>query len=342
VIFDLNDFDEVTVGPWEWDLKRLTASVNVAAREKGLNRQERRSAVMSCVTGYRMKASRLQQMGVLEISYLHAYPDRPNSFARIDRHSEFVVIRALNKALRQTNTTLLTKSCSRDSNGLWRLRENPPVLTRVSRSTREKIIDGLNNYAKSLSPERRYMLGQHHVVDVAHRIVGVGSVGTRAYLVLLFGNGEKDPLFLQVKEALVPSHAAYLPPDMVRYSHQGRRVVLGQRALQASSDVMLGWTTVDGRPYYVRQMKDLKASIPVERLTERSFKLYASACGAILARGHARSADAALIAGYCGNSTVLDEALADWAEAYGNQTQNDHAMLLKAIKSGAVKATMGV
>ena len=342
MIFDLNDFDEVTVGPWEWDLKRLTASVNVAGREKGLNPQERRSTVMSCVTGYRMNASRLQRMGVLEISYLHAYPGRSNSLPKIDRRSEVVVIRALTKALRQTNTTVLTKSCRRGSNGLWRFSENPPVLMRVSRSTREKIIDGLKSYAQSLSPERRYMLGQHHVVDVAHRIVGVGSVGTRAYLVLLFGNGEEDPLFLQVKEAVVPSHAAYLPPDMVRYSHQGRRVVLGQRALQASGDVMLGWTTVDGRPFYVRQMKDLKGSIPVERLTVRSFKLYAWTCGAILAREHARTGDAALIAGYCGNSKVLDEALADWAEAYGDQTENDHAMLIKAIRSGAVKATMGV
>jgi uncharacterized protein (DUF2252 family) len=342
VIFDLNDFDEVTVGPWEWDLKRLTASVNVAGREKGLSRRERRSAVMNCVSGYRMNANRLQRMGVLEISYIHAYPGRTNSLPRIDRHSEFVLMRALERAFQQTNTSLLMKMGKRGANGGWRLRENPPVLTRVSRSTREEIIDGLNGYAKSLSPERRYMFSQYHAVDVAHRIVGVGSVGTRAYLVLLFGNGEEDPLFLQVKEAVVPAHAAYLPPALVTHTHQGRRVVLGQRALQASSDVMLGWTTVDGRPYYVRQMKDLKGSIPLERLTGRAFKLYAWACGAILARGHARTGDVAFIAGYCGNSKALDDALADWAEAYGDQTQNDHALLLKAIRSGVVKATIEV
>jgi len=342
VIFDLNDFDEVTVGPWEWDLKRLTASVNVAGREKGLNRWERSSAVMSCVTGYRMTANRLQRMGVLEISYLHAYPSRTKSLPRRDRYSELVVMRALNKALQQTNSSLLTKTGKRGANGAWRFRENPPVLARVSRHTRAKILDGLNGYAKSLLPQRRYMLSQYHAVDVAHRVVGVGSVGTRAYLVLLFGNGEEDPLFLQVKEAVVPAHSLYLPPSLVTYSHRGQRVVLGQRALQASSDVMLGWTTVDGRPYYVRQMKDLKGSIPVERLTSRSFKLYAWACGAILARGHARTGDAAQIAGYCGNSDALDKALADWAEAYGDQTENDHEMLLRAIRNGTVKATMGI
>lgn len=342
VIFDLNDFDEVTIGPWEWDLKRLTASVNVSGREKGLSRSERRSAVMNCVTGYRMNVSRLQRMGVLEVSYLHAYPGRTNYLPTMDRQSESVVIRALNKALQQTNKSLLTKTGKRRANGAFRLRENPPVLTRVSQSTREKIIDGLNVYAQSLSPQRRYLLGQYQAIDVAHRIVGVGSVGTRAYLALLFGNGEEDPLFLQVKEAVVPAQTAYLPPGLVGHAHQGRRVVLGQRALQASSDVLLGWTTVDGRPYYVRQMKDLKGSIPVERLTAKSFRLYAWACGAILARGHARTGDAARIAGYCGDSKTLDEALADWAEAYGDQTENDHTMLLKAIRSGAVKATMGV
>ena len=165
------------------------------------------------------------------------------------------------------------------------------------------------------------MLGRYHVDDVAHRVVGVGSVGTRAYLVLLFGVGDDDPLFLQVKESVSPAAAPYLPPLPEEYSHQGKRVVIGQRALQASSDPMLGYTSWDGRDYMVRQMKNLKASIPVEFLTGASFNFYAWACGAILARAHARTGDPAHIAGYCGNSTVLDDALATWAESYGDQTE---------------------
>jgi uncharacterized protein (DUF2252 family) len=165
-------------------------------------------------------------------------------------------------------------------------------------------------------------------------------VGTRAYLVLLFGNSEDDPLFLQVKEAVEPAHAPYLPAILEEFRHNGKRVVMGQRVLQASSDVMLCYTQIDGRDFFVRQMKNLTASIPVEWLTGEAFNFYALAYGAILARAHARGGDAARIAGYCGNSTVLDEALAQWAESYGDQTVKDHATLLEAIKSGAVEADL--
>jgi uncharacterized protein (DUF2252 family) len=171
-------------------------------------------------------------------------------------------------------------------------------------------------------------------------LVGVGSVGTRSYLALLFGNGDDDPLFLQVKEAIIPAHAAYLP--QTDFAHQGKRVVIGQRALQASSDVMLGWTTIDGRPFFVRQMKNMKASIPVEWLTGSAFFLYAWACGSLLARAHARTGDAAALAGYCGNSSALNDPLADWAEAYGNQTEKDHETLVQANSKGRVKATKGL
>jgi len=338
VVFDLNDFDETMIGPWEWDLKRLVASVNVAGRENGLSRRERANAVMRSVSGYRANMDRLESMGVLHIWYLHAYPGRDNPLAKMGAKSQAVTAKAVKKALRQTNARLLRKIAERDVNGGWRLREDPPVLTAVDNGTRENIIEALTRYADTLLPERRYMLRRYHVADVAHRVVGVGSVGTRAYLVLLLGSGDDDPLFLQVKEAIVPAHAPYLPPIPIEYSHQGKRVVLGERVLQASTDVMLGWTTMDGRPYYVRQMKNLKGSIPIEWLTGETFDFHAWACGAILARAHARSSDAALIAGYCGKSQVLDTALAKWAEAYGDQTESDHAVLLKAIKSGKVKA----
>lgn len=342
IVFDLNDFDEAIPGPWEWDLKRLTASVNVAGRENGLNRAERRAAVMRCVDGYRFNLDRLQSMGVLDVWYLHAYPGRENPLVKADAKTRAVGKKALATAATQTNKTLLAKSAERAVDGSWRLLHTPPVLTPVTDDIREKVIDSLNAYSGSLSRERRYMLGRYHVADVVHRVVGVGSVGTRCYLALLFGNSDDDPLFLQVKEAGVPACGPYLPALPAEFSHQGKRVVIGQRALQASTDVMLGWTEIDKRPYYVRQMKNMKASIPVEWLTGSSFSFYSWACGTILARAHARTGDAALLAGYCGNTPVLDKALADWAEAYADQTEKDHAKLVQAIAKGKIKAIQGL
>ncbi len=343
VIFDLNDFDEATVGPWEWDLKRLVASVNVAARENGLNKGERAEAVLNAVAGYRWNIDRLEKMGVLDLWYLHAYPDAKRPLIKRDPQSDAVIKKCVAKAKTQTNATLLSKIAERSANGGWRLREDPPILTHVDDETREQVIQGLEEYSAELPPERRFMLNRYHVADIGHRVVGVGSVGTRAYLALLFGNDDNDPLFLQVKEAAAPAHAPYLPPLPEPYAdHEGRRVVMGQRALQASSDVMLGPTRVGGRPFFVRQMKNLKASIPVEWLTGVSFYFYAYSCGSLLARAHARVGDAAAIAGYCGGGSVLDKALASWAEAYGDQTESDHARLVQAIKSGKVKAIQGV
>jgi uncharacterized protein (DUF2252 family) len=340
VVFDLNDFDEATIGPWEWDLKRLVASVNVAGRENGLNRSERVAAVQRCVEGYRLNVSRLQHMGVLDVWYLHAYPGQESQFAKPDPKSKAVVKKTLAKAMHTDNRTLLPKVAERRRNGDWRFRDDPPVLTRVKPSTKAKVIESLNRYSHTLPRERRLMLKRYYLADVAHRVVGVGSVGTRAYLALLFGNGDDDPLFLQVKESVQPAHAPYLPPLPEEIKHQGKRVVMGQRALQASSDPMLGYTEMDGREYMVRQMKNLKASIPVEWLTGDSFNYYAWAGGSLLARAHSRTGDPARIAGYCGKGKVLDEALAAWAESYGDQTEHDHATLVAAINAGKIKARM--
>jgi uncharacterized protein (DUF2252 family) len=340
VVFDLNDFDEAVVGPWEWDLKRLVASFNVAGRSNGLNVRERAAAVRHCVEGYRFNARRLQSMGVLDIWYLHAYPGRDNPLAKADPKSKAVISKTLSKAQHTDNRALLPKVADRKAEGEWTFRDSPPVLTRVDKATRQKVIDSLVPYSLTLARERRIMLNRYHVADVAHRVVGVGSVGTRAYLVLLFGNSDDDPLFLQVKEATNPAHAPYLPPLGKEMNHQGMRVIVGQRALQASSDPMLGYTCIDGRDFYVRQMKNLKASIPIEWLTGASFNFYAWVCGAILARAHARTSDPARIAGYCGNSSVLDQALATWAESYGNQTESDHAALVDAIQRGDVEADL--
>ncbi|MGC2614904.1 MAG: DUF2252 domain-containing protein [Terracidiphilus sp.] len=338
VVFDLNDFDEAVVGPWEWDLKRMVASVNVAGRQNGLNRRERAAAVKRAVEGYRLNVTRLQNMGILDVWYLHAHPGRMNPIAKVDVKSKAVISKTVAKALRTDNRALLPKVADRQGDAKWTLRNDPPVLTTIPRATKEKVIEGLNRYSASIGFERRMMLGRYHISDIAHRVVGIGSVGTRAYLALLFGTGDNDPLFLQVKECVPAAHAPYLPPLSKEIRHDGMRVVIGQRALQASSDPMLGYTEIDGRPYLVRQMKNLKASMPVEFLTGSSFNFYAWACGAILARAHSRTGDPARIAGYCGKSDALDEALAQWAESYGDQTEEDHATLLASIKRGATKA----
>ena len=337
IVFDLNDFDEAVVGPWEWDVKRLVASVNVAGRQNGLSANERAAAVRRCVEGYSENAKRLQDMGVLDVWYLHAYPGK-NTIAKPDPKSKAVIEKTVAKAMRTDNRNLLPKVADKGSDGRWTFRNDPPVLTTVTAVTKKKVIDALNQYADTLSRERRIMLNRYSVADVAHRVVGVGSVGTRAYLVLLFGNGDDDPLFLQVKESVQAAHAPYLPPISAEFRHNGKRVVMGQRALQASSDPMLGYATIDGRDFYVRQMKNLKASIPVEWLTGASFNFYAWACGSLLARSHSRTGDPARIAGYCGNSNVWPQTLAKWAESYGDQTEKDHATLVSAIQSGKIKA----
>jgi uncharacterized protein (DUF2252 family) len=313
---------------------RLTASVNVAGRENGLTPRERRTAVMQAVAGYQDNMARLEPMGTLDIWYLHASPGHANILRKIPPKAAAVMQKVIDKALQSDNHTLLKRVADKDAKGRWQFREDPPILTRVSSAIKNKLTTALEDYSLTLSRERRYMLSRYRIADVAHRVVGVGSVGTRAYLALLIGKNDDDPLFLQIKEASSPAHAPYLPARRAEFSQEGQRVVVGQRALQASSDVMLGWTSMDGRSYYVRQMKNLKASIPIEWLTGDAFDFYCWGCGALLARAHARTSEAAMIAGYCGRSAVLRESFADWAEAYGDQTVKDHAVLAEAIKLG--------
>ncbi len=332
LVFDLNDFDETVIGPWEWDLKRLTASVNVAGRENGLSARERRAAAMQAVLGYQKTLTRLEKIGTLDIWYRHAFPERAHMLRRVPAKAQAVIEKVIAKAMQSDNHNLLRKVAVKDATGHWQFREDPPILTRVKSSEKESLITALEQYSLTLNRERRYMLSRYRVTDVAHRVVGIGSVGTRAYLALLMGKHDNDPLLLQIKEALAPAHAPYLPLRRAKFKHEGQRVVIGQRALQASSDVMLGWTEMNGRPYYVRQMRNLKASVPVEWLTGDAFNFYCWACGALLARGHARTSEGATIAGYCGISKPLRESFADWAESYGDQTVADHARLRAALK----------
>jgi len=342
VIFDMNDFDEVVIGPWEWDLKRLATSVNIAARDNGFNKRERRKVVTMCIRGYSVNAARLQGLGVVETWSKHTYPERIfdtelrnkqwNVSPKARAKTIEVWTKAIAKAKRNTNEALLSKVAREDENGQWGFAFEPPVLTKVSKAEAKKVIDSLAEYSETLTRERHLMFKRYHVVDVAHRVVGVGSVGVRSYLVMLFGNGPSDPLFLQVKEATKPAHARFLP-DLLKEKHEGWRVVTGQRVIQASFDFMLGWTTIDDKPFYVRQMRNMKGSIPVELLSGMSLGVYALACGGILARGHARTGDIAKIAGYIGSSTRFENAIADFAEAYADQNEKDHAALAAAVAS---------
>jgi len=342
VVLDLNDFDEVTIGPWEWDLKRLVASIEVAARSDDVPSGERRTAITAAVGGYQHTMLDLAPQGPLDV-WQHSARAESLDFSgiRIDAESQAVVHKAVEKARKRNNQTLLDRVGERRVDGGWRFRENPPILTPVDDATREAVISGLEHYADTLPRERRFMLSRYHVVDVAHRVVGVGSVGTRAYVALLCGNSDRDVLFLQVKEAVRPAHAPYLPGMPEPYaSHEGERVIYGQRLLQAVGDPLLGWTTIEDRPFYVRQMKNMKGEIPVSCMTGQPLLYFSWAYGALLARAHARTGDAAAIAGYCGKDRHADlrEALADWAQAYGERNQADYETFLAAIASGRLEA----
>ncbi|TXM65838.1 DUF2252 domain-containing protein [Methylobacterium sp. WL69] len=342
VVLDLNDFDEVTIGPWEWDLKRLVASIEVAARGDNVPAPERRAAVIAAVGGYQHTMTDLAPQGPLDVWQQSARADNLDFTGfRIDAESQGVVRKAVEKARKRTNQTLLARVGERRVDGGWRFREDPPILTRVDDATRDAVISGLEHYADTLPRERRFMLSRYHVVDVAHRVVGVGSVGTRAYVALLCGNSDQDVLFLQVKEAVRPAHAPYLPGMPEPYaSHEGERVIYGQRLLQAVGDPLLGWTTIADRPFYVRQMKNMKGEIPVSCMTGQPLLYFSWAYGALLARAHARTGDAAAIAGYCGKDRHADlrEALADWADAYGERNQADYEIFLAAIADGRLEA----
>ncbi|KQR87030.1 hypothetical protein ASG35_23060 [Burkholderia sp. Leaf177] len=339
VVFDLNDFDETIVAPWEWDLRRLTASINVAARENGVDTSGRERAVRSACAGYRTTMAALWQIPAYELWQMRSYASVLHIEAPVvlDAAEKATITKAVERATKRSHATMLARVAEPDGKS-WRFREDPPILTRLDKAETNHVIEGLREYMQTIAGEWRTMLERYDVVDVVHRVVGVGSVGTRAYLLLLLGRAHGDPLFMQVKEGIVPAAAPFVPAMPEPFNHQGRRVVHGQRFLQSSSDPLLGWTTISGRDFYVRQMKNMRGSIPVDWLHGATFDFYAWCLGLLLARAHARTGDAALIAGYCGSSDRLDAAYAQWAENYGTQTVADHAAFVQAIAAGRVKA----
>jgi uncharacterized protein (DUF2252 family) len=330
LLFDINDFDETIPGPWEWDLKRLATSLVLAGCEAGESNTGCRDSVEAMVRSYRISMNRFAAMTVCELARVE-----------ILRGAKGTAVHAvLQKASRVTPRQTLKKlAVARPRNG-HRFHDRPPVLRHVDMRTRSEVVESLGRYRKTVSVSHQWILQAYEPVDVAFKIVGTGSVGTRDYVVLLFGNGIQDPLILQIKEELPSCYTPYLshlPP----VQHEGQRVAEGQQRMQTVADPFLGYTTIDGRHFLVRQLCDHKASIDLTNLKGTALREYAVVCGELLAKGHARNGDAGAIAGYCGNSTKLDTALAKFAKAYADQTERDFDQFKKAIAKGRVRAVLG-
>ena len=348
-VFDVNDFDETLAGPWEWDVKRLAASVLVAGRQNGYTAQESKQAVVKAVQRYRESMQQFALMNHLDVWYFHLDMEGILAMARgMAGRNELKkrVKRASARASKRTRIETFPK-LAEVVNGQYRIKDEPPLIYHYDLLDTDR--DNLDTeewralvkeYLTSLPEERRMIIFRYRSLDVAQKAVGVGSVGTRCAIVLLLGGAEgDDPLFMQIKEAgasVLEPYAGASP-----YANHGERVVVGQRMMQAASDIFLGWSTYNGRDYYARQLRDMKFSAEVETMDPVLFTAYVELCGATLARAHARTSDPAQISGYLGNSDVFDQAIASFAEAYADQTERDHAALLAAMKEGRVQAQTG-
>ncbi len=327
LVFDINDFDETTRAPFEWDLKRLATSLVLAGRESGSKRSECNAAVAALVIAYAQQIECFAGMPVLDAARCQIHGAK----------ADVPIAKVLLKAQRSTplhTLESLTVPITSTNNGAKKasqaprvFKEQKPMLTKVSADQARMVLAALKPYRETLLPERRHFLDQYTPIDVAFKVVGTGSVGLRDYVVYLEGNGPGDPLFLQIKEEAPSGWAPYVdhPGEA---AHQGERVAEGQRAMQFASDIFLGWTTIADREYLVRQLNDHKASIDVADLAGPGLAEYASMCGKLLARGHARSGDACVLAGYIGRGRALAEALVDFAHSYAAQTEKDWKTLL--------------
>lgn len=334
---DVNDFDETVHGPWEWDLKRLAASLVVAGRVGGASEEVCREAAHDAAEAYRRTLALLAGMPVLRAWQAIADESLVWHAEAHDLTGHLEQVSA--KARRNTSDRFAARSTVELDDGRRRFVPEPPVLTLVSDETAEAVALSLAGYVQTLSPDRRPMFERFVVEDVAFRVVGTGSVGLRAYVVMLEGSGD-EPLVLQVKESRRSALAPYL--GIGDAEHEGRRVVFGQKVMQAVADSLLGWTTVEGRPFIVRQFRNMKGSIDASTLPAEQLDDYARMTGALLARAHSHSVDPKLLAGYCGKSGKLDEAVAAFAVTYADQTERDHAELVTAVKAGALPAETGV
>jgi uncharacterized protein (DUF2252 family) len=340
LVFDLNDFDEAHPGPWEWDLRRLTTSVWVAGRENGLSEGTCEEAALRCAYSYRRQLRQLSGQPLLPRSFDRLDIDRMRA-EMADWSLRAEVERAASRAKTRTSDRALPK-LTRERGGTRHIVEQPPVVTRVSDREGDQLIDGLERYLETLPPHWRRVLGYYVVVDVAHKVVGVGSVGLRAFVALLQGNDPGDVLFLQLKQARRSCVARFVHGDTAWHAHQGQRVVEYQQTLQTVSDPLLGWTSIQDRDYYVRQFRDMKGAITVDGMDGSALLDYSRTCGTLLAKGHARSTGATRLSAYLGKGDSADRAFARFARAYADQTEADHEALRKAVAAGRLPAETGV
>ena len=331
LVFDLNDFDEAHPGGWEWDLRRLVTSVWVAGRQNGSSEQECEAAVTGCVEAYRKQLRRLADQPLLARSFERIGVDQLGESAGDALKRE--VERAAKRARKRTSDRALPRF-TEQRDGARRIVEEPPLITRPTPQHADLLAAGLDDYLRTLPSHWARIVGGYTLVDIAHKVVGVGSVGLRAYVALLEGSSPDDVLFLQLKQARRSVLGPYVHGESAWHDHQGQRVVDYQQALQTVSDPLLGWTTVGDHQYYVRQFRDMKGAITVDGIDAAALADYAGVCGSLLAKGHARTSGASMIAGYVGKGHVLDRAFCRFARAYADQTEKDHASLLAAVRRG--------
>lgn len=337
LVFDLNDFDETIPAPWEWDVKRLAGSFALAALDNRHSDKEARDGAIACVRSYRENLRKYSKMNPLEVWY-----SRMDMQSLIDTAPDTKAKRlrqeAADRARERVVENLFPKIVGSIA-GQQRIVDQPPVLIHVDDPEfMEKVQEGLDVYRGTLSDERRILLDRYRLADAALKIVGIGSVGTRCFIALMFSE-ENHPLILQIKESNHSVLAPYAGESI--YKNQGERVVMGQRLMQSSSDIFLGWARGRaGRDFFVRQLRDMKFSVPVEGVTVSQIKRYAGLCGQALARAHAKSGDSATISGYLGKGDVFDKALGDFAVAYAYQTVKDHRTLARAVRAGHLEALM--
>ena len=323
LVFDINDFDETIRGPFEWDLKRLATSLVLAGRELAIKRAGCEEAVYAFIARYHKYAEMFAKMPVIDMARYQVH--------RLQRITP--VSTALLKAERSTPVHTLEQltvpeTRRGEETGRRIFKEEKPLLTRLSSAQARAVLASLDEYKKNLLPERQHFFSQYRPIDVGFKVVGTGSVGLRDYLVYLEGNGRGDPLFLQIKEEPLSAYTKYI--EYHGPQHQGERVANGQRAMQFLSDPFLGWTTIGHRHYLVRQLNDHKASIEIEDLRGTGLLEYGEMCGELLARGHSRSGDACILAGYIGGGGRFSDATMKFAESYADQTERDWQALLKS------------
>jgi uncharacterized protein (DUF2252 family) len=334
LVIDLNDFDEAHPGAWEWDLRRLVTSIWVAGRQNAATEAQCRDAVASSVAAYRKELSLLANQPLLSRAYDRLDVHRLHKTAA-NRALRIEIANAIKRARLRTSDRAVPRFTAM-RNGRRRIVPEPPVLTRLSRAEADAVAAGLDAYLGTLSSQWRRVMGGYTLVDVAHKVVGVSSVGLRAYVALLEGSSADDVVFLQLKQARRSVIARYVHGDSAWHAHQGQRVVEYQQALQTVSDPLLGWTTINGLQYYVRQFRDMKGGVAVDAIDVRALSDYAGIVGRLLAKGHARTSGASMIAGYIGSSDKLDKAMSSFARAYADQNEADHQALVKAVANGVL------